>query len=102
MPFTFVPVLTDDAREVQSGRSNFQGEFFERFATRTSIGRFAVCGVEFSTTRAPQAAVWRLRALHKQHLVLWIEAIEEGRNVVSKARTGVRRHHSCFGTAASG
>ena len=58
-------VLTDDARELQVARLNFQRDLFVRFSAGAGVRRFALIGVKFSARRTPQAAIRFLRAFEQ-------------------------------------
>jgi len=87
-------VLTHEAREMEVGGLNFDAEFFHGLAARRGVRRLALGSVELSATGTPKAKIRLLRAFHQQHAILFVETIEQRRNLVRKGR------HNYFTKAA--
>jgi hypothetical protein len=94
MCLTSVAVLAHEAREMEVGGLKLNPKFFPGLAARRGIRRLTTGGVEFPATRTPKAKVRLLRALHQQHAILFVETIEQRRNLVREGR------HSYFTKAA--
>ena len=89
-----VAMLAHEARKMEVGGSNFDGEFFPGLTARRGVRRLATGRVELSATGTPKAKVRLLRAFHQQHTILFVETIEQRRNLVRKGR------HNYFTKAA--
>ncbi len=77
-----IPMLADDAGQMQIGRRQSNADLFESLTTSTRIGRFAVLRLEFAARRTPKARVWLLTAVQKQDVTAFIETIQERRDLM--------------------
>lgn len=89
-----VAVLAYEACEMEVAGSNFDAEFFPGLAAHRGVRRLASGSVELSATGTPKAKIRLLRPFHQQHAILFVETIEQRRNLVRKGR------HNYFTKAA--
>jgi len=77
-----IPVLANDADEMEISRSQGHLDFLMRFSACTGVGRFAEFGFQFAAARAPLAEVRLLAALHQKHTPGSVETVEQGRDLI--------------------
>jgi hypothetical protein len=91
MALAEIAVFAHDAGQMQICRCDSPAEFFLRFTARAGIRRFADVCVQLSAARTPQPSIRFLCSLEQQHLIGFIEAVEQRGDFVRQRHTGMWR-----------
>lgn len=79
-----VAEFADQPGQMQLARRDDQSHFLMRLAARAGVGGLAEISLQLAAARTPEASIRVLRAFEQQHLVAFVEAIEQGRNFVGQ------------------
>ncbi len=82
MRLALVSLLGDEARQMEVGWLDLEGDFLPGFPASAGVRRFACFRMQFSPARTPQAAIWLLRPFEQQYFVPLVEAVKQRRNLI--------------------